>query len=144
MNKSTLFVGDLTTTCTEADLEEVFSSVGPVRHVRIQRTQGKQQTSLGYGFVKMGTPVAASRAMVALDGFLMFGRKLRIRLAAYRIGNNNKMEEKVQPTNSLYVKFVGTIPGASTNEEKIRDIFSVCGNLEDVNIRKTSFEKRKK
>lgn len=110
--------------------------IGTVRHVRIQRAQGKQ-SSLSYGFVKMGSPLAAARAIAALDGYLLAGRKLRVRYAAYRVGGQE--EEKYR--NSLYIKFVGAEPGASTNEQKIREVYSVCGALEDVNIRKISVDK---
>ena len=142
--KSTLFVGDLTTQCTEYDLEKLFSMIGIVRHVRIQRAQGTQ-TSLGYGFVKMSSHAAATKAMTNLDGYLLFGRKLRVRFAGYRIGGGAGPEEKQQPTNCLYVKFVGLIPGAVTNEEKLRQIYSNCGHeeilIEDVIIRKSVVEK---
>ena len=138
--KSTLFVGDLSTSCTEKDLEEVFGMVAPVRHVRMQRAQNTQ-ASLGYGFVKMSSPLAAYKAMSTLNGVLLCGRKLRIKFAVYRMGTNP--DDKQQPTNCLHVKFIGLIPGATTNEETIRELYSPFGGVEDVNIRKISLEKRK-
>ena len=136
--KSTLFVGDLSSSCTERDLEEVFGMVGSVRHVRMQRAQNTQ-ASLGYGFVKMSSPLAAYKAMSTLNGFLVCGRKLRIKFAGYRMGANG--DEKQQPTNCLHVKFTGTIPGATTDEGHIRSLYHGFGDLEDVNIRKISTDK---
>jgi len=135
-------VGDLPTQCSEYDLEKLFNMVGLVRHVRIQRAQGSQ-ASLGYGFVKMSSHQVAAKAMTALDGYLLFGRKLRVRFAGYRMGSSQ--DEKQQPTNCLYVKFVGLVPGAVTNEEKIREIYAGYKlahiEVEDIIIRKSAVER---
>jgi hypothetical protein len=140
--KCTLFVGDLPTQCSEYDLEKLFNMVGLVRHVRIQRAQGSQ-ASLGYGFVKMSSHQVATKALAALDGYLLFGRKLRVRFAGYRMGSSQ--EEKQQPTNCLYVKFVGLTPGATTNEEKIREIYAGYKfaeiEVDDIIIRKSAVER---
>ena len=135
--KSTLFVGDLSSSCSEKDLETAFSIAGPVRHVRIQRAQNTQ-ISLGYGFVKMASSLNAYKAITLLNGYILLGRKLRVRFAAYRVGAN---ESKMQPTNCLYFKFSGQTFGAMTDESKIRELYSVFGTLEDVNIRKMSYDK---
>lgn len=133
--KTSLFVGDLSSYCSEEDLHQAFALYGVVKHVRVQRTKDKRsghKTTAGYGFVKMWTADQASAAMSALDGTVIAGRKVRIRYATYHAEDTVKNESRV----SLYLKFVATTPASNTNEDRIRQIYSQFGEVEDVTIRK--------
>ncbi len=72
----TLFAGDLSTVCTEDHLHELLSPFGNIINIRIQKS--KKNISLGYAFVLMEDPVAASNAIANLDGLMFCGRKLRL------------------------------------------------------------------
>lgn len=73
---SSLFVGDLSIFCTEADLQGVFSQFDIVDDVKIIRCEATHK-NLCYGFVKLASQEGAASAMAALDGTLLCGRPLR-------------------------------------------------------------------
>ncbi|KAJ1386425.1 hypothetical protein B484DRAFT_341550 [Ochromonadaceae sp. CCMP2298] len=78
MNNSnnSLFIGDLSKFCTEADLENLFSSCGQVVDLKIKRNNTTGKT-LSYGFITFATDACASAAMAKLDGIMFYGRNLR-------------------------------------------------------------------
>jgi RNA recognition motif-containing protein len=94
-----LFIGDLSRFCTEQDLRVHFESYGTIIEAKIIRSGvGK---SLRYGFITMDSAEAAQQAMTALDGFVVRGRPLKVRLAGHR-------EDEATPLvsmNSVHVKF---------------------------------------
>jgi RNA recognition motif-containing protein len=71
MQGSKLYVGNLTYSATNEQLQELFSEYGEVKHVNI--IEGK-----GFGFVEMGTPEEAQRAKDELNGTEFLGRTMRI------------------------------------------------------------------
>jgi len=71
MEESKLYVGNLTYSVTADQLQELFSSHGTVKDVRI--IEGK-----GFGFVEMSTPEEAIKAREAMNGADYLGRKLRV------------------------------------------------------------------
>ncbi len=71
MQHSKLYVGNLRYSATEQELAELFSQYGEVKSVRIIGSRG-------FGFVEMGSPEEARRAMEALNGQEFLGRTLRI------------------------------------------------------------------
>ena len=135
--RTTLFVGDLSSVCSEEDLEQAFSVHGQVQQVRIQRNR-ITMASMAYGFVRMTTPAEASAAQVALDGTLLCGRKMRVREAEYGVGGADKGFLRKY---SLYIKFEAIEEGKKTNEVKIREIFSQYGEVSDISLRKIFFDK---
>ena len=74
--KSTLFIGDLASICTEKDIHDVFSPFGKISEIKIMRSDDNNR-SLSYGFVRFSQPAAAELALTALDGSLLCGRNLR-------------------------------------------------------------------
>jgi RNA recognition motif-containing protein len=71
MQGSKLYVGNLTYSVTNEQLQELFSEYGEVKHVNI--IEGK-----GFGFVEMGTAEEAQRAKDELNGTEFLGRTMRI------------------------------------------------------------------
>ena len=71
MDVSKLYVGNITYSATNAQLEELFSSYGEVKSVNI--IDGK-----GFGFVEMGSTEEAEKAKEALNGFDFQGRTLKV------------------------------------------------------------------
>jgi len=70
----TLYVGNLPSSLTEDELAEAFSAVGPVQAARII-TDRQTGRSRGFGFVDLADEDAA-RAIQAMDGFELGGRRL--------------------------------------------------------------------
>ena len=60
MQGSKLYVGNLTYSVTDKQLEELFSEYGEVKEVRVIERKG-------FGFVEMGSPEEAEKAMEALN-----------------------------------------------------------------------------
>jgi RNA recognition motif-containing protein len=71
MQGSKLYVGNLSYSATNEQLEELFASYGEVKHVNI--IEGR-----GFGFVEMAAPSEAEQAKEALDGKEFLGRTLRV------------------------------------------------------------------
>ena len=72
-----LFVGGLSYKTTENALGEVFAKAGHVEVVRIvlDRITGQ---SRGFGFVEMGSPDEADRAVCELNGASVDGRSITV------------------------------------------------------------------
>jgi RNA recognition motif-containing protein len=71
MEGSKLYVGNLTYSVTDKQLEELFSEYGEVKEVRVIERKG-------FGFVEMGSPEEAEKAMEGLNETDFEGRTLRI------------------------------------------------------------------
>lgn len=71
MRGSKLFIGNLNRTVTNEQIEELFSTYGEVKEVKI--IEGK-----GFGFVEMAVQAGAEKAKQALDGSDFKGRTLVI------------------------------------------------------------------
>jgi len=71
MQVSKLYVGNLSYSVTNDQLEELFSNHGEVKEVRI--IEGK-----GFGFVEMSSTAEAEKAKEALDGSDFEGRTLKV------------------------------------------------------------------
>jgi RNA recognition motif-containing protein len=72
-----LFVGDLSRTVKEEELQALFAPYGQLLAVDIKRDKVTQQ-NLGYGFVQLASKAEATRAKLALHSFELHGRKLRV------------------------------------------------------------------
>ncbi|MBI5152798.1 RNA-binding protein [Candidatus Peregrinibacteria bacterium] len=70
-----LYVGNLTYTCTEADLKTTFEAIGPVVSVTIiaDKFSGR---SKGFGFVEMENEADAEKAVASLNNSEFSGRKI--------------------------------------------------------------------
>ncbi|QSZ66628.1 RNA-binding protein [Methanofollis aquaemaris] len=71
METSRLYVGNLTYSVTEEQLEELFSNYGDVKSVKIIGDKG-------FGFVEMNTAEEAEKAQGALNETEFVGRTLRV------------------------------------------------------------------
>jgi RNA recognition motif-containing protein len=72
-----MYVGNISFQCTEADVIEVFETVGPVGDVSLVRDDmGRIR---GFGFVTMRNKADGEKALEKLDGTELKGRKLNVR-----------------------------------------------------------------
>jgi RNA recognition motif-containing protein len=82
-----IYCANLAYNCTDADLEEVFSSHGEVVSAKII-TDRETRRSRGFGFVEMTSDEDALKAIEALNGQDFQGRKLVVNQSKPREGSN--------------------------------------------------------
>ena len=75
-----LFVGNLSFKTTENDLQDAFAAHGTVveANLMMDRATGRPR---GFGFVTMGSPEEAQKAIEAMNGASLDGRALTVNLA---------------------------------------------------------------
>src|SRR5579864_2160551 len=78
-----LFVGNISFNTTENDLQDAFSAHGTVTEANLMtdRTTGRPR---GFGFVTMGSPEEAQKAIAALNGTLLGDRNITVNEARPR------------------------------------------------------------
>ena len=78
-----LYVGNLSYSVTENDLQDLFAQHGPVAEVNLMldKFSGRPR---GFAFVTMATPEAANAAIQALNGKEFSGRNLTVNEARPR------------------------------------------------------------
>jgi cold-inducible RNA-binding protein len=78
-----LFVGNLSFSVTENDLQDAFAAHGTVieANLMMDRATGRPR---GFGFVTMSTPEEAQKAIDALNGKELAGRALTVNIARPR------------------------------------------------------------
>lgn len=72
-----LYVGNLSYSVTDSDLQELFSPHGTVQSAQVI-TDRESGRSKGFGFVEMGSPEEAQAAISALNGQQHEGRALTV------------------------------------------------------------------
>jgi len=73
---SSLFLGDLSKFCSEADLEKLFGQYGEINQIRIMRNTNTGK-ALSYGFISFVSNECAALAMESLNGISLHGRSMR-------------------------------------------------------------------
>ena len=82
MNKN-IYVGGLSYSVTDQQLEETFSAYGTVETAKVI-TDKFSGSSRGFGFVEMSTQQEAEKAIEALNGTELEGRTLTVNIAKPR------------------------------------------------------------
>ncbi len=78
-----LYVGGLSYSVTDEQLRQLFTSHGTVASAKVV-TDKYTDRSRGFGFVEMGTPEEAQKAISALNGTQLDGRSLTVNIAKPR------------------------------------------------------------
>lgn len=78
-----IFVGNLSYSTTESELESLFSQFGTVERVSVVRDRDSGQ-SRGFGFVEMTNPTEAANAITAMNGRDLNGRAINVNEARPR------------------------------------------------------------
>eukprot|EP01040_Poterioochromonas_malhamensis_P009484 gene9484-10299_t len=141
---SSLFLGDLSIYSTEKDIRQLFRNYGIIDTVRIKRG-GSGKPHLSYGFIKFRDRESAELAMKDLNGTVFLGRALRIGWAEPK--SNTKVikprkDVKHGETAQIHVSFISKQVDALITEATLRGLFSMYGEIVDVAIKKTQFDKK--
>ena len=83
MQSSKLYVGNLSYSTTDEQLEKLFSAYGQVKSVSIIGNKG-------FGFVEMTNTTEAQKAKDALDGSDLEGRSIRVNEARPQSSRPNR------------------------------------------------------
>lgn len=81
--QSRIFVGNLSYTATEEDLQRLFEQAGTVNNVTLVKDRDTGR-SKGFGFVEMATPDEAQKAITQFHGKDLLGRALTANIARPR------------------------------------------------------------
>ena len=78
-----LYIGNLSYSTTDAQLEELFAPHGQIESVSVitDRDTGR---SRGFGFVEFASQESATKAVAALNGYMLDGRPLTVNEARER------------------------------------------------------------
>ncbi|XP_059105738.1 probable RNA-binding protein 19 [Peromyscus eremicus] len=135
----TLFIKNLNFSTTEETLKEVFSKVGAVKSCTVSKKQNKAGVllSMGFGFVEYKKPEQAQKALKQLQGHVVDGHKLEVRISERATkpaltSTRKKQVSKKQTTSKILVR---NIP-FQANQREIRELFSTFGELKTVRLPK--------
>ncbi|MEJ5350239.1 MAG: RNA-binding protein [Melioribacteraceae bacterium] len=78
-----IYVGNLSSEVTDADLENIFSNYGKVSSVKIIRDMFTQE-SKGFGFIEMNNRSEAEKAIEQLNTYEIKGKKIVVNEARPR------------------------------------------------------------
>nr|XP_048278521.1 probable RNA-binding protein 19 [Myodes glareolus] len=135
----TLFIKNLNFSTTEETLKEVFSKVGAVKSCTVSKKKSKAGVllSMGFGFVEYKKPEQAQKALKQLQGHVVDGHKLEVRISERATKpalttSRKKQISKKQTTSKILVR---NIP-FQANQREIRELFSTFGELKTVRLPK--------
>ncbi|KAG8046356.1 hypothetical protein GUJ93_ZPchr0008g12840 [Zizania palustris] len=128
-----LFVSNLPRRCDVDDLFELFRPYGAVLSVEISR-DAETGISRGCGFATMRSLAEARTAMNVLDGFVLDGREMLVKLASDVVSNRRNISMSHTPPvkdhifESPHKIYVGNIAW-SVQPQDLREYFSQCGTV---------------
>ncbi|KAM5188878.1 putative RNA-binding protein 19 isoform 3-T6 [Callospermophilus lateralis] len=135
----TLFIKNLNFSTTEETLQQVFSKVGAVRSCSVSRKKNKAGAllSMGFGFVEYRKPEQAQRALKQLQGHIVDGHKVEVRISerATKPALTSARKKQLPRKQTSSKILVRNIPFQADRKE-IRELFSTFGELKTVRLPK--------
>lgn len=134
-----LFVGRVPRTADENVLRPVFADFGVVSEIAIikDRATGMHK---GSAFVRMASLTQADAAIRALNNVKVLDPQLGALQVRYATGEVEKLGMTVEfayPGQDQAKLFVGSLP-RNISEDEVRELFSPCGQIDEVFIMKDS------
>jgi nucleolin len=133
-NNATIYIEGIPFEATEADVREFFKNCGTIKSLRLPTWQDTGRLR-GYGHVEFASDAQATKAR-ELDGSYLKKRYIKIdtpKVPKVLLGAASSSQQgKERPVGCKQV-FVKNIPYDCT-EEDVRDVFKVCGPIEDVRM----------
>lgn len=131
----TVFVGNISAVCTKKRIKQLFNPYGSVESVRLRsmkllpgtkRAQRQLVDGSTFNAYVVFSSKAEAEGSLSLNGELLEGRHLRVDAMFGGVGRG--MLQNVKRS-----VFVGNLP-FSVDEEKLREVFSICGGIEGVRV----------
>eukprot|EP01038_Epipyxis_sp_PR26KG_P011695 gene11695-15658_t len=145
--RCSLFIGDLSYFCEEADIIRGFEPFGEIMEVKIKRNQ-ETNRNLSYGFLRYANSNSAKRAIEEMNGMLLCGRPVRIRWASYKnnkfSGENNNDKKDDVNTAPVHISFISHQINRIVTEESLRSLFEKYGEIVDTTINKFTLDEAAK
>lgn len=83
-----IYIGNLSWTTTEEDLQDTFAQVGPVQEAKLIRDRDTQK-SKGFAFVTFQDEPSAQKAISMFDQTDLMGRTIKVSIAEQKQRTNN-------------------------------------------------------
>ncbi|XP_003461409.1 probable RNA-binding protein 19 isoform X1 [Cavia porcellus] len=135
----TLFIKNLNFDTTEETLKKVFSKAGALRSCSISKKKSKAGAllSMGFGFVEYKKPEHAQKALRQLQGHVVDGHKVEVRISerATKPAMTSSWKKQVPRKQTTSKILVRNIPFQADLRE-IRELFSTFGELKTVRLPK--------
>ena len=136
--KRTIFIGNIPSKCSRKDIKNLLKGHGSIETIRLRsvkvtsgdrptmvakRTHKQLQEDSTFNAYVVFSSETEAKECLCLNGTLIHGRHLRV----------DKVDKGKNPQDNQRSVFVGNIP-FTADEEKLREVFSPCGNIEAVRI----------
>lgn len=135
----TIFVGNVPSCCSRKDIKKLLKGHGSIETIRLRsikvttgerpsvvakRTHKQLQEDSTFNAYVVLSSVAEAENCLSLNGTLIHGRHLRV----------DKVDKKTtSPQENQRSVFIGNLP-FTADEEKLRELFSPCGDIEAVRV----------
>jgi len=133
---TTLFVKNLAFSTTSDRLSQVFRSLSSFAFARVQMKPDPKRPdaklSMGYGFVGFKDVEGAKKALKAMDGYVLDGHALKVKLAGRGVEDTNTDKAAKSTTTKMIVK---NVPFEASKKD-IRELFGSHGHLKSVRLPK--------
>lgn len=143
-NVTTLFVKNLNFSTTESTLQAAFSTSPGLRTVKIATKTAKgtgEKLSMGFGFVEFASKESAKKALTNLQGIVLDGHKLELKVSQRTSSSNattgkkktTGTKEEIKPTGTKLI--IRNVPFEATKKE-LRELFTPFGQIKSLRIPK--------
>ena len=135
----TIFIGNIPSCCCRKSIKKLLKGHGSIESIRLRsikvaagerpsqvakRTQKQLQEGSSFNAYVVFSSVDEAENCLSLNGTLIHGRHLRVDRVDKKVGSPGEHQRSV---------FIGNLP-FTADEEKMREIFSSCGDIEAVRI----------